>query len=478
MDSSGIALDPNGVAVAFSLDGHPLIFNGHNGLFLEDVPDRVLAYARGEAMNDADMAELVESGWKEWLDSYREGWHPDLEPEERQARFVRPASFDKFTITVAQACNLGCSYCINQQGTFGQRSRVMTEETARDIATFLRARMREDDCKRMGLILFGGEPMMVPRGVQSIAEALLAGHEETGKHITCLLCTNGTYWDDAVFDLFARHADKLSVAISIDGTREIHDRNRPFVSSRGGSSYDKAVATVERLVKMGIKLSVTCVAPAPYDFIGMAEHLHALGVNMIEMKQVVPYVHGAKDKPDIMRTEFEGWRRSYLAYTDWCVEKGGLLPPGGISHVDRISLVHTFSDSIDAVSSRRLGCKTGDGSASIDVEGTIFSCDAFIAHPHKAIGTVKTGLDRERAKTFEAWLLDKGQMRVDAPKCRSCFAKRFCGGGCYAAALDGNNEMAPLPDEECAVVRERTLIDLHYIARMKREHPDVIAEQF
>lgn len=57
-----------------------------------------------------------------------------------------------------------------------------------------------------------------------------------------------------------------------------------------------------------------------------------------------------------MRSDFEQWRKQYLAYTEWCLERGGLLPPSGVFHNDRIIALREYSNLLDSPTNRRLGC--------------------------------------------------------------------------------------------------------------------------
>lgn len=460
------------------MGGRSFLFNGNSGEFIDDVPSEVQDYLRGTPANSDVVDRLRQSGWLEWLDSYREGSHPDLLPEERQTDFVQASSPDRYVICVAQACNLACSYCINQRGSYGGTARLMTPETAKDCVEFLKCQMLTDDCPGLSVVLFGGEPLLAPESTRILVSGLLECRRLTGKPISVMLCSNGTIYDPDLARTFAIHSDSFSIAISIDGSQEIHDKHRIYAVDKGQSSWLAATATVRHLVEDGVRVSVTCVVPAPYDYIGRSLELHALGVKRIEIKPVIPHVYGCSEKPDVMRSDFEQWRKQYLAYTEWCLERGGLLPPSGVFHNDRIIALREYSNLLDSPSNRRLGCAAGDEGAAIDVEGRIFPCDAFLADPSRAIGTLVTGINTEQRASVASWLLGAGQHRIDVPKCRSCHAKRFCGGGCYAVSHDRSGELAPLDDFACAFVQEKVLIDLYFISRVRKENPEGVARVF
>jgi uncharacterized protein len=67
--------------------------------------------------------------------------------------------------------------------------------------------------------------------------------------------TNGTLIDDAWINLFKQH--KVTVGISLDGPRDLHDRNRKF--RNGSGSHDRAIAGIAKLQARGY----------PFHFIGV-----------------------------------------------------------------------------------------------------------------------------------------------------------------------------------------------------------------
>ncbi len=472
------ALDPMGRAVLFSVGDRSFIFDGHNGRFIDAVPAGVADYLAGGAAGAVAADVLRHTGWLEWLDSYREGVRPDLQQEQRQAVFLQGAAPERYVICLSQACNLACSYCVNQRGSYGGRPRLMQPSTARECVTFLQQQLMSDSCSRISTVLFGGEPLLAMESTRILVDGLLEGQRLSGKPVGAILCTNGTFFDEDLFRTFAVNSDSFSVAISIDGSQENHDKHRPFAATNGQSSWLAAVQTVRRLVEANVRVSVTCVVAAPYEYIERAQDLQAIGLGRIEIKQVIPHVYGCAEKPDVLQSDFEQWRRQYMAYTDWCLERGGLLPPADVVHIDRVVLLREYSDRIDTPSARRLGCAAADEGAAIDADGRIFPCDAFIVQPALAIGTVTSGIDPEKRESFARWLIEKGQHRTDAPKCSACYAKRFCGGGCYATSYDATGELSPMDDDACAFVREKVLIDLYFISRVTKENPDGVARVF
>ncbi len=141
-------------------------------------------------------------------------------------------------LKTAERCNLACSYCYYFFGgdeSYRERPAVINEKTIRSIARYL-----VDGCLELGipnllLAFHGGEPMMQkPRNFARMCEIF---EEAAGGRIRIefSMQTNGTLIDDRWLPLLHRHA--VSVGVSVDGTKEVHDRYR--IDHFGRGSYDR-----------------------------------------------------------------------------------------------------------------------------------------------------------------------------------------------------------------------------------------------
>ena len=113
----------------------------------------------------------------------------------------------------------------------------------------------------------------------------------------------------------------------------------------------------------------------------------------------------------------------------------------------------------------------GDSTIGITPTGHILPCTDFLRHRQFELGDVVNGFNRAKYDRFERWLLTNGQHRVDQPRCRDCYAKLICGGGCYAESFDKTKGLAPMDESSCLYIKETVKIALHYIAQLKKHHP-------
>ncbi len=135
---------------------------------------------------------------------------------------------------ITLACCFNCAYC----GSRGGKARENELSTAEciDVAR----QLAEMSCRRVSLI--GGEVFMRPDWAE-IASAL------TSRSIKTAIITNGFKMSASVISTLKK-VNIESVAVSLDGPRQIHDAFR----QRG--SYDRAADTIFALARAGIPVSV------------------------------------------------------------------------------------------------------------------------------------------------------------------------------------------------------------------------------
>lgn len=171
------------------------------------------------------------------------------------------------TLQVTEACNLRCSYCYQGAKT----PKRMSLETGKAIIDMLLA-ADERTCKYItstkitGIVLdfIGGEPFLEVELIDKIMDyfveqAFLMGHPLANRYMINI-STNGTlYFTPEVQRFIAKWQKHLSLSISIDGNKQLHDACRVFAD--GSGSYDIAIAAAKdymaRYGKIGSKMTIS-----------------------------------------------------------------------------------------------------------------------------------------------------------------------------------------------------------------------------
>lgn len=178
--------------------------------------------------------------------------------------FRRMGEPDTYSVTVLTStdCNLGCAYCfqnIGQDETGGNRPpRIahsrLTSDTITAILEFARGKMSANGLEKLHILLFGGEPLLNPRGCKE----LLARAADYGLTSASMI-SNATLLTPSLakelVDLGLR-----SVQVTFDGDRDQHDLIR--IRRSGGGTFEKivdnmAVVSAAVSIKWSVRINVS-----------------------------------------------------------------------------------------------------------------------------------------------------------------------------------------------------------------------------
>jgi len=145
-----------------------------------------------------------------------------------------------FTFWVTDNCNLSCRYCYVDR--LSDRSDSMTVETAEAAIKYTVSHFEKYKNANDSLMIgfHGGEPLLRFDLIRYIVAQYEKIAQAKGFHITYTLTTNGTLIDPDVTTFLNQH--KVAVTISIDGTPETHDLQRPF--KNGKNSHELVIKNV------------------------------------------------------------------------------------------------------------------------------------------------------------------------------------------------------------------------------------------
>ena len=149
-----------------------------------------------------------------------------------------------YTILPTTYCNARCFYCY--ESSYEHIS--MTEETAHRVVEFI-DKNRKD--KSINISWFGGEPLV---GIQRIRQ-ICAELNERQVPFHSSMISNGYLFDPSVVEEAATDWKLKSVQITIDGTEEIYNRTKAYISATG-SPYVRVLQNIECLLNNNIRVNV------------------------------------------------------------------------------------------------------------------------------------------------------------------------------------------------------------------------------
>ena len=364
----------------------------------------------------ADVRERISAHDSTGLDAVLRGLGVDLK---RRIDDTTPeVSLRSLSLAVAQKCNLGCSYCYADGGSFGGAARTMSLDVAN--AAVQKLIEGTPAGEPVNIAFLGGEPLTnrdVLFAVTEFASTLAAARNvRAGFSIT----TNGTLLtvEDGAF--FERHG--FAVTVSLDGIGEAHDRLRPFKGGRG--SFDRIIDRVQPLLsrqsRMQIAARVT-VTPENLHLTETLDRLIQMGFYSVGFSPMLASPSGRN------QMEASGLR-DMLAQMIECghafeahVIDGRRYPFANITNALR---------EIEKGTHRPYPCGAGAGYLGVSAEGDLFACHRFVGDGKGAMGDVASGVDVQRQRE---WLAQR-HVNFQEP-CNACWARYLCGGGCHHEVL-------------------------------------------
>ena len=135
----------------------------------------------------------------------------------------------RIMLLVTESCNLRCKYCYEHR----KNNSRMSFEKAKEI---LDEHLEGAD-ERQPIIIeeFGGEAFNNFGLIKQIDEYLKAQYPKL--NIMYETTTNGTLVHGEIQDWLTENKDRFYIALSLDGTKKMHDTNRVYINGEG--SFDK-----------------------------------------------------------------------------------------------------------------------------------------------------------------------------------------------------------------------------------------------
>lgn len=143
-------------------------------------------------------------------------------------------SYLNLTIATTLACNLKCPYCFEE----GNKSKTIMKKDVEDaIVKYIISQKK----RKIGITWFGGEPLLNASTIKNITSQL----KDYKITFESTIITNGTLFSDANVQMLDENEIKL-VQITLDGTKESHNRKRFFANGKG--TFDLILSNIESIL--------------------------------------------------------------------------------------------------------------------------------------------------------------------------------------------------------------------------------------
>lgn len=128
------------------------------------------------------------------------------------------------SLNITEQCNLKCTYCYQVERRNNKRNAMSFEVATSAIADHL---TRDDDFHSVVIELIGGEALLYWQLVRDLIKWTADRQNTWTKKFSFLIDTNGTLLRDEVKEFLSERREFVTLGLSLDGTPEAHDLNRP-----------------------------------------------------------------------------------------------------------------------------------------------------------------------------------------------------------------------------------------------------------
>lgn len=355
------------------------------------------------------------------------------------------ARFHMMAKPTSYRCNLKCEYCFYlEKEAF--LATPKTQECEAPQATlsesmpevmpipvlkrYVRDYIQSQDSDQIDFSWQGGEPTLA--GLDFYRHAVKFQQQyANGKTITNSFQTNGVAINHQWAQFLYQH--KFLIGLSIDGTRDVHDKYR--ISVNGKPTFDRVKRTVELLLEYKVEFNVLTVindqnwhkGKETYQFLTSlgARHLQFIPIVEVEGAAHISTGHYSPET-DPTLAHFSVPAHGYGQFmTDvfeqWIKEDVGTVY---VRMFDSILATWLGYPASVCVQSKQCG-----QAMVIEANGDVYSCDHYV-YPANRLGNIAQIPLNKLAKSKQQQRFGHAKFLKLTDKCKTCEVHSLCYGGC------------------------------------------------
>lgn len=368
---------------------------------------------------------------------------------------------------VSKNCNFNCIYC--QAGNLNQKEDYkMTKNTAKkavDIAL-------QSPSDYITFEFQGGEPLTNFDVIKYIIEYSKEAEKE--KHIEYNLVSNLTLLTDEMMQFFIEN--NVSICTSIDGNKEIQNKNRPFANK---DSYEETVNKIKILRKNGKNVSAieTTTKYSLENYKEIVDEYINLGLENIVIRPLTKLGKADNNWKNIGydAEEFLEFYKKSLEYIIQKNKEGINLIEGHSS----ILLKKILRNSPVNYMELRSPCGGAIGQLAYYYDGNIYTCDegrmlAEMGNDSFRLGNVEESSYKDLMECDSTKAMCISSCIECLPSCQGCVYTPYCGTCPVINLAQDDNIFAKYPREfRCKVYGGILNILFDYIEKNDKEIMDI-----
>ncbi|MDP4087982.1 MAG: thioether cross-link-forming SCIFF peptide maturase [Bacillota bacterium] len=396
-----------------------------------DIIDQLGEKYGSDEINEAfeDLEELIGEGIL-----YSEDKYEDIALKDKSKSFIKA-----MCLNIAHDCNLRCKYCFADEGEYKGHRMLMTAEVGKKAVDFVIK--NSGPRKNIEIDLFGGEPLLAFGAIKEIVDYAREQEKLHNKNIRFTMTTNATLLTDEIMEYI--DSNMGNIVLSIDGRKDVNDSVR--VRYNGSGTFDDILPKIKKMVEKRDR-SKQYYARGTFtrhntDFYKDVLALANEGFKEISIEPVV-----LPEGSELSLRE-EDLEDIYDSYDKLLTEMESRI---GTEKEFKFYHFNVDLNGGPCVYKRISGCGAGHEYVAVTPEGDIYPCHQFVGNVDFKLGSIfEEGFRDDLAMEF------KNAHIYNKEKCRQCWARFYCSGGCQANNYNFNKDIHVPYELGCKITQKR-----------------------
>jgi uncharacterized protein len=363
-------------------------------------------------------------------------------------------------LDTTQRCNFRCLYCAYNGRHQHRRPHApldMSLDVARRAIHDYLAHCPPDGSRNPPIAFYGGEPLLN----LALLKQIVAETRDLpdGRHPDFSVTTNASLLAGDAAEFLA--AENFAVTVTMDGPRDIHDRQRKSVdgSDTWGQVVSNVIAFLSRYPQYrDAKFTINTVLAPPVDVVAIKDFF--LSCDFLPVKYKHMFLSLSPESTGMLPFEVKLGLAGYEALYGTFVA-GLLRGAGADGSPERAFLNDLFLDEYAKFHKRGYNpvgaggygatygfcstCVPGSQRLFVKTDGSYYPCERVQDETECVrIGSVWEGIDLSKVR----WLLQEyANMHGDV--CRECWCLPVCSATCFASLQDGESLSRDRQNAEC-----------------------------